>query len=71
MVDAAFHFGRRNLFREIVVLVAIRAGEITSPGRDYMRQNGVAGGSYSIKKHPVFARTAICGKQVSPDLFPE
>jgi hypothetical protein len=71
MVDAALHFRRGNLFRKIVVLIAIGAGEITFPGRDYMRQNRMIRGSYPIEKHPVLARTAVYGKHVSADLFSE
>jgi hypothetical protein len=71
MIDATLHFRRWNLFRKIVVLIAVRAGEITATRGNYMRQNGVIRGPYPIEKHPVLARTAVYGKHVSADLFSE
>ena len=43
----------------IVVLVAVRAGEVAAPDGDDVGQDGVPGGEQAFGDHPQFAEAAV------------
>ena len=58
VVDAAVHLVERDGLGNLVVLVAVAAGEVAEARGDDLRQDGVAGGSQGAGHHRVFADLA-------------
>ena len=67
-IDPPQHLIHRDGFREIVVFIAVCAGEIAAPGRNNMSQHRMVRGTNTVEEHAPFAQAAICGKQTSPEV---
>src|SRR5262245_52289304 len=58
-VDSADHFLRRHRGGEVVVLVAISAGEIAAPGRNNVGENDMAVRCQSFDYHSKFSSPQV------------
>ena len=68
-VNAAEHFLGGNGIREIVVFVAIGAGEIAAAHGDDMDQQGMAGGKQAFREETNLAQLAVRGTERLADFF--
>src|SRR6516165_8638294 len=54
-VDTAVHLRQCNRWRELIVFVAVVAGEVAAPHRDKMDVDGMPLRKQSLGNHPPFA----------------
>ena len=59
----------RNGLREIVVLVAVGAGQVAAAHGNDVRQDGMVGGGQPLCNHPELARPPVCGQNCATQVF--